>query len=90
LFQIIEEIREMIGFLVEPQVQLNEWNSWRDKAVQIVGVLQQQSNLFVDVIALWIFHVLEVWCQLTFDASELFVLDLKQYKFQLWMNFINF
>jgi hypothetical protein len=27
LFQIIEEIREMIGFLVEPQVQLNEWNS---------------------------------------------------------------
>lgn len=55
LFQIAEEICEMLGLLVEPQVQFNDWDSRWHEATQVAQVLRQQLNLVVHVVALGVF-----------------------------------
>lgn len=55
LFQIAEEICEMLGLLVEPQVQFNDWDSRWNEATQVAQVLRQQLNLVVHVVALGVF-----------------------------------
>lgn len=77
LLQVVKEIRQMIGLLMESKIQLDDGNARRYETVQIARILQQQLDLLVDVIALRIFHVVQVRRQFALDALEFFVFNLQ-------------
>lgn len=77
LLEVAEEIRKMIGLLMEPQIELDDGNARRHETAQVARVLHQQLDLLVDVVALRVLHVVEEGRQLALDALEFLVFDLK-------------